>query len=331
MRDPLTHARRTTLAVALALVDLAACADSHIPALTGVGDTAPSASVNVGYRNTNPPLSFDNVLPTFNSGNLSGEGGAACSTIPGAGSTGYNIDGATSTSIAGYRFTVSGGGTTLAFAPIPGSPSTSVITAIVMKGGPAYFVYNYAQKGGAVSDAQLVSPINNGGQRPTISHYIVCFGPGGPALKKTFIGSVILDAMGNMMTDPAYTPGAPVAIPVGETRWLEFTIAYRLPLGVTAILSDLVPAHGASCAPLGLPSNYTCDTSGFDNAHDQTTTVSGVGTAHVLIDVHNTGDCRPGMLTNTATLAPSGGSLLSASATVAVYGVSGPHGMCRTM
>ena len=65
-------------------------------------------------------------------------------------------------------YSVSVDGTTFDWA------SSSVpVSFVVVKGGPDANVYRYAA---AMSDSGLVSPLNGGGQLPTLSHVLLCYG-----------------------------------------------------------------------------------------------------------------------------------------------------------
>lgn len=59
-------------------------------------------------------------------------------------------------------------------------PNGVTIDAIVVKGGNGYNVYSKATSlpPKLVAPQNYVSPLNNGGQIPTISHWFVCYGGG---------------------------------------------------------------------------------------------------------------------------------------------------------
>jgi hypothetical protein len=82
---------------------------------------------------------------------------------------------------------------------------TVVIDAVVVKGGPAYNVYSKS----AVlpptlpPDQHYISPLNGGGNVPTISHWFVCYHLGAPPAAGSLVVSKVVGA-------PAGTPVIPL-------------------------------------------------------------------------------------------------------------------------
>lgn len=105
---------------------------------------------------------------TFHGGNAT-----TCAEV-GATGTILFVDGANNGSDANLSGTVSNGGTRLNLTEL--NPVT--IHAIVVKGGNGYNVYS-----SNVSD--MISPLNNGGNIPTISHWFVCYDVGAPVTTTT--------------------------------------------------------------------------------------------------------------------------------------------------
>ncbi len=331
MRASTSPARLATLALAAA--SLAACAD-HVALPTAVPNASPLAS-HSGNAQPQPaadPTSSSGVTPTPYPGNANGENkGVTCTSLGATSSTTADA----SQQIGGYQFTVSGpDGSILSFAPI-GTPNTTII-AVIVKGGDGYNVYNYGASGASISrDGKLISPPVGGANNntPAISHYIVCSVPGtptGPTLVKTLVG-VMTTTNGVMGPDGTYTPGGPVTIPTGETRWLEYRIDYTLPAGVSATLSDNVVGINGACSTLGLSSTAVqCTSPGIQGYAGQTYSISVTGTGStksvtLLIDVKDLNFCGPYKLTNTATLNNPVGT--SAQSMVTIIG-TGPQ--CRT-
>ena len=79
------------------------------------------------------------------------------------------VNGANDGADANVSGTVSAGGTVLNVTNIGGV----TIHAIVVKGGNGYNVYSSIVP-------NMISPLNNGGQIPAISHWFVCYGPPEP-------------------------------------------------------------------------------------------------------------------------------------------------------
>jgi hypothetical protein len=98
------------------------------------------------------------------------EGNATtCADVGFPNDTILSVDGAFNGSDANVSGTVSGNGTILNLVNNGGV----TIDAIVVKGGNGYNVYS-----DIVPD--MISPLNNGMNIPTISHWFVCYGPPGP-------------------------------------------------------------------------------------------------------------------------------------------------------
>jgi hypothetical protein len=276
----------------LALLVLAGCGESVSNRLI-----APSDGPMAAKSNSAPVrglTSSAGVVPTAYDGNTKGDGSSACSAL-GYGSTGTKVDGAYSQKVGGYQFTVSGSGKQyLAFAPTGGTP-TSTILAVIVKGGDAYDVYNY-RGNPRTSDAGLTAPYNNGGNLPTISHYVVCYGPGAP-VPPTFtktLTHVFIMRGDDMIDDPAWSSGQPITIPNGETRWVQYRIDYSLPVGTTATITEDKVAVCATATP-----TVHCS---FNTGGVYSWTVSGTGHILVDIDLINEGKCGDGSFINTAKL-----------------------------
>ena len=95
------------------------------------------------------------------------EGNATtCGDVGFPGDTILFVSGASNGSDANVSGTVSGGGTILNVTNNGGVE----IHAIVVKGGNGYNVYSS-------NVPNMISPLNNGGQIPAISHWFVCYGP----------------------------------------------------------------------------------------------------------------------------------------------------------
>jgi hypothetical protein len=98
------------------------------------------------------------------------EGNATtCSDVGFPNDTLLFVNGANNGSDANVSGTVSGGGTLLNVTNTGGVE----IHAIVVKGGNGYNVYS-------TNVPNMISPLTNGGQLPSISHWFVCYGPPGP-------------------------------------------------------------------------------------------------------------------------------------------------------
>ncbi|HEU4560487.1 MAG TPA: hypothetical protein VFS20_21735 [Longimicrobium sp.] len=135
----------------------AACADG-----TSLAPTATRAAA--------PPRAAA-VAPTFFGGNISGDGTQVCNTAPvnaAGGWLGYKVEGYGSSQTGGITVTVTGNNT-IAWSATP----HFAVTAVLVKGGTGQHVYYY--DGNAAGDAGLVSPLNNAGNLPDISHYTVCY------------------------------------------------------------------------------------------------------------------------------------------------------------
>lgn len=301
----------------LALVALAGCSESvSNPLMAPTGPLATKAGTPLVRGFT----SQSGVVPTAYSGNTTGEGSSSCSAL-GFGSSGTKVDGAYAASVGGYQFTVSGDSKQyLAFAPA-GTVPTSTILAVIVKGGDAYDVYDY-RSNPRTSDAGLTSPYNHGGNIPTISHYVVCYGPGTPpGFTKTLVGVMKIGpgGPGTMMDDPSWTPGSSlVVIPWGETRWLEWNLSYTLPAGVTGTITENAQTVCGSLGTFILQCSF--NESPVTYPIYTWSGLTGTGTVPVMTDLGGGGggSCGDHLFTNTATLTPSVGATLTASKTITV-------------
>jgi hypothetical protein len=310
------------LLMGLALATAAACSDSTSRLMAPIdGPNATKVSEQAGGSVSRMYTSSSGVTATTYSGNTSGDGGSSCLAL-GFGRNGTKVDGASSSTLAGYRFTVSANGQSLSFAPVSGATPTSAILVVVVKGGPAYNVYNYSGTV-RISDGGLISPLNGGGNVPTISHYVVCFGlmPNTPAtISKKLVG-VMKEGptIGSMEPDPNWQPGQTVvSIPYGKTRWLDYEVTYTLPSGVTGTITE------DSHAVCGTLQTFILQCS-FNLAPTPTgvyawSGLSGAGSITVPIDLGGGGggSCGDHVFTNTAKLIPSVGGAVSASTDITV-------------
>lgn len=314
------------MVLTLLFAGAAACHDAA-PARMLAPDADPTTNKVSDMQSgaTTTYTSWDGVTPTTYSGNTSGDGSSSCSVL-GFGSNGTKVDDANSQTVSGYRFTVSGSGQSLSFAPIAGTTPATAIRAVIVKGGPNYNVYVYS--GGQTTDAGLVSPLNGGGNIPTISHYVVCYGPRPTpsTLTKKLVGVMKQGAtIGSMIPDPAWTPGSSiVVIPIGETRWLSYEVSYTLPTGATGTITE--DSH-AVCGTLGTfrlqcSFNLAPTTTGVYSW--SVTGPSGAVTVPIDLGGGGAGSCGDQVFTNTATLTPSIGSPVTASAPITIRVVCPP-------
>jgi hypothetical protein len=171
------YAGRALPGLVVATVGLAACSDS--PSSPGGAAPAPVPQL----AKAAPAQPTHPAGATFVSGNLSGEGNAVCSDVavnPGGKPwSGQKFDPPVNSTVAGYKFTLSGDGKYLTFAPT-GAPTTLAILAVVVKGGPNTYVYTNPAAG-----TQMQSPVSGGGNVPGISHYVVCFGQASTTITAT--------------------------------------------------------------------------------------------------------------------------------------------------
>jgi hypothetical protein len=141
-------------------------------ALVAAGTLFPSTSAFAKgpYAPNSPgPSTSDGVTPTYHAGNITSCPSGTTEIIntsdigPGNQNVSYSQGGVTFT-------TTITNGTYLAF-----TQSGLGSFTIYVKGGPAYDEYDYTGPfAGTTSDSGLHSPVNNGGNISTISHYVVC-------------------------------------------------------------------------------------------------------------------------------------------------------------
>jgi hypothetical protein len=313
------------IVMGLALAAAAACSDSTSSRLMAPTDGS-SASKSPGTTSATYTSSGGVVARTYQ-GNTNGEGGATCSAL-GFGSNGTKIDGAYSRTIAGYQITISADKQSLSFAPVAGTTPTSVVLAVIVKGGTSFNVYDYS---GSIrlSDGGLVSPANGGGGTPQISHYVVCVGPRPvtpPTLTKTLTAVFKSGTSpGSMIPDPDWTPGqTTIVIPIGETRWLHYDVQYTLPSGVTGTITE---NKAEVCGTLGtFILQCSFDLAPTSNGIYSWTVASGAGTVMVPIDLGGGGggSCGDQKFVNTAKLTPSIGAPVYASHEITVRVVCAP-------
>jgi len=142
---------------------------------------------------------------------------------------------------------------------------TVVVDAVVVKGGPAYNVYsNSAVLPPALGpDQHYISPLNPGGNVPTISHWFVCYHLGAPPEAGSLVLSKVVGA-------PDGTPITP--LPTSFTA----TVTCTTPADLDAALVSTVTfgaggGIGTAVPPLdNLAIGTVCvvdeDTTGFDPA-----------------------------------------------------------------
>ena len=139
-------------------------------------------------------------------------------------------------------------------------------------------------------------------------------------LDKNYLGAYGMNADGSMFLVSG--PTAPAVIPTGTTLWLKYEIVAIAPSGTaTASLTDL-----AALACASLPAGFLCQAlAPYGNPANNyllvnyTTSITGSYTTTFFIDVANTGACGTGgILTNIATLTPTGEGTLSDAAPVTV-------------
>lgn len=155
--------RFTLLAAALVL---AACSEAVAPVRTPDGPArAPRFAIE----------------PVFVGGNISGDAEQVCNTSPvnpAGGWFGFKVEGAVPGGEGGIAATISPDGKYLSWTAGP----EYLVQAVLIKGGTGQHIYSYG--GTSSGDAGLVSPLNNAGNVPTISHWILCYTVR-PAVMKT--------------------------------------------------------------------------------------------------------------------------------------------------
>ena len=308
---------RTSWWAAIAIA-VAACSDHP----TGLAPTpTPSPSFDRKAVDQVAPTGTGAIAITLVDKNIPGNGNAVCSSFEvGGGPIGWKVDGASSTTRDGLKFTVTGG-KYIEFSRVSGS---NVVTAVVVKGGEFTYVYDYGN--GATSGAGLRAPLNGGGNIPDISHYTFCYQPG-PSITKVLTEVKTVGTDHTMPPDLAWSPGGPVIIPQGETRWLYYTINYSIPGGGSGTVTE---SPASVCATLGAGFGCSFDTGAFKPAATitgngpstlYTWNVTGTGSIVIIIDVTNNRACGVrDDLDNTATLTTAGGST-SATSKVVILGV----------
>ena len=124
-----------------------------------------------------PPTTTHAVQPTYSAGNIT-SCPAGTTTFINTSDTGPGNQSASySHGLTTFQATVDSTGTFISFTT--NSPSFTVY----VKGGPAYDTYDYTgttAHPAYPSDTGLHSPVNNGGNIATISHYLVCGQPARP-------------------------------------------------------------------------------------------------------------------------------------------------------
>lgn len=141
----------------------------------------------------------------FHSGNAvtCGDVGFPASTLAFANGTGSIDDGNVSGVVVD--------GTTV---NVDNPPAGVVIQAVVVKGGPAYNVYstnsgtpvpgNHVPPAEAIP-TEYISPLNNGGNIPTVSHWFICYTSEAPPETGSLSVTKVVEPL-----DPALTPLGPI-------------------------------------------------------------------------------------------------------------------------
>lgn len=107
---------------------------------------------------------------TFHSGNV-----VNCGQVGFPGSQTAFANGANPITAGGFTTTITGSGTQANISlPLPAGVA---VQAVVVKGGPAYNVYSDAAvlPPTLASPQNYISPLNGGGNVPTISHWFICY------------------------------------------------------------------------------------------------------------------------------------------------------------
>jgi hypothetical protein len=110
-----------------------------------------------------------------------------------------------------------------------------------------------------------------------------------------------------MINDPNWSLGQPVTIPVGETRWVTYTLEYTLPPGVTGTITEDPSVCNTASA------GVHCS---FNNYGVFSWAVSGTSSMEFTVDLQNNNACGEGNFTNTAVLTPSAGASVTATAPI---------------
>jgi hypothetical protein len=139
-------------------------------------------------------------------------------------------------------------------------------------------------------------------------------------LDKNYLGAYGMNPDGSMFLVSGSAASAVIAR--GTTLWLKYEIIATAPTGSsTASLTDL-----AAIACASLPAGFLCqalppygDPNNNSLLVNYTTSITGSYTTTFFIDVANISACNTGgILTNTATLTPTGGGTLSDAAPVTI-------------
>jgi hypothetical protein len=302
----------------LAALALAGCQDvtptgpaASASPLTNRGGGADAA---FGPGNT----STRGVVPLAFEGNTGRDASGLCSSY--GGTLSFKVDGANDkTGLYGYNFDVSGDGRTLSYTQT--APGHAVV-AVLVKGGPAYSVYDYGPqadgsvKGPYPSDGNLSSPDNRGGNVPTISHYVVCATPAPPVVTKKFIAA-FGDDMQELKAEPMLSPEGQV-VPMysfpttgSQAIWLQYEISYSNLAPGTKITEEIESACSEFTTYFPTDprpnSSFTCSTDGFDGNGLRTTTVSGSGKFVIHADIFRKGGCGDRPFQNRLTITPPTG------------------------
>jgi hypothetical protein len=202
----------------------------------------------------------------------------------------------------------------------PASGSGKVIVPIDLGGGG----------GGSCGDHKFVNTAKltpSTGPVVTASHEItvrvVC--PPPIQLTKTLTEVLMSGSTpGSMIPDPNWRPGqTTVVIPIGQTRWLHYDVAYTLPSGVTGTITE---NSTEVCGSLGT-FRLQCS---FNHAPTPngiySWPASGSGKVVVPIDLGGggAGSCGDQKFVNTARLTPSVGSVVTATNEITVRVVCNP-------
>jgi hypothetical protein len=154
-------------------------------------------------------------------------------------------------------------------------------------------------------------------------------GGGGPTLTKTLVDVMKSgDTPGSMIHDDAWVPGEPVVIPVDETRWLDYEVAYTLPGGKTGTISENAQTVCGSLGTFILQCSFNESPVTYPIYSWPDLSGSGSVIVHIDLGGGGGGSCGDHTFTNTAVLTPSSGRPVTATNTITVRVVNGKTRVC---
>jgi hypothetical protein len=242
-------------------------------------------------------VTFGGVAPIYHAGNITScpsgtEIVNTSETGPGNQSFNVSVDGVTLiTSVTSQN-----GINYLAFTQSGLSSFT-----VYVKGGPAYDEYQYST--GNASDILLHAPVNNGGNIPTISHYLVC----GILFPKVLVGYADDERGGT-----THNPGAPWPPAGGQATNVNFA---GCPMG--SAKQDYL----SNCATPSGNTPGTCCTynndydSGALQLQNSTTTPVDVASVTVTVNTGTSSQCTIDIWPHNKMVIPAGGALVLAQTT----------------